>query len=165
MMLLWLACQPFTDSELTTFLRANRRAIDAVQASSEQIETLQTLRHGKGDGDYTYDGTITSSAYQGAIDVTGTGSSSANGSTLAWSFDLSYRDVVVDDIEMNGEVEATISIQITDGSVTVGHVVRGPLDLVGAVDGQADCAYAMTASSTSPASYTGTVSGVDVAPD
>jgi hypothetical protein len=159
--LLWLGCRDMTDAEIGTFLDVNTRAVNAVQASADQIETLQ--RHGKGDGDYSYDGTLESTAYDGTIDVVGTGSSAQGGTVLAWSLDLVYNDVSLEDITMNGPVHTTISIGIDNGQVTVGHVVRGPLEVEGAITGTADCAYSMSASSSHTAAYSGTVNGIDVA--
>lgn len=162
MILLLLGCRELSDAEIGRFLTANTRVLDAVQANADQVETFQSLRHGKGDGDYTYDGTIESTAFDGAIDVTGTGSSASGGTVLLWSLDLGYQDVGIEDIVMNGTIHSTISIGITDGDVTVTHVVRGPLELEGDVTGTADCAYSRTASSSQSPSYGGTVSDVDL---
>lgn len=166
LLLALFACGDLSSGEIVSLLEANTRVVANIEARSETIETK--LRHGQGDGDYTYEGVLEADGAwdAGAIAVSGSGSSSQGGTLLFYSFELDYDQVEVDGLVMDGPVDASIGVTIADGSVSVLYTVKGDLELSGDASGTASMDWSMNASSSvdqGQPRYGGTVNGRDVA--
>lgn len=163
----WFACGALAPGERDAFLDAHERLIRLVEVHADEVESL--VRHGKGDGDYVYAGTLypaSGEAWTGAVDVEGTGTVQQGGTRQAWSLTLTYDDVEIRDVQMNGTVDATLSLTI-DQTIAISDVLRGTLDLDG--DARAEGLafdYGMVVTSEDPVRrFTGEIDGreIDVA--
>lgn len=164
-----LGCAALGPNETDNFLDAQERLVRIVQAHAEAVEV--PVRHGKGDGDYVFEGTLlpaSGESWTGAVDITGVGTAQQGGTRLAWSLALHYDAVEIAGVQMDGEVDATMSMTL-DQTVALSDVLRGTLDLGGEARGEAvSFDYGMLVSSEDPVRrFTGTVDGrpIDVALD
>ena len=164
-----LGCAALGPSETDNFLDAHERIIRIVQAHAEAVET--PVRHGKGDGDYLFEGTLlpaSGEAWTGAVDISGVGTAQQGGTRLAWSLALHYDQVDIAGVTLDGDVDATLSMTI-DQTVALSDVLRGTLDLGGEARAEAVAFdYGMLVSSEDPVRrFAGTLGGkpLDVALD
>lgn len=154
-------------SDIDAILTAQTTIMADVEARSETIETLvpsQPAGHGRGDGDYVFDGVLDASAGgwdAGNISVSGTGTSASSGSVLGYQFHLVYNGVLVHGTTYDGPVDADLSVLISDGDVSVVDAITGTVTCAGDVTGDADMDWRMEASSTTGGHplYTGTING------
>lgn len=157
----------FSRADIDAILDANATIVADVEARTETIETLlpsDPAGHGRGDGEYAFDGVLDASAggwESGEVTVSGTGSSASSGSILLYQLHLVYDRVLVDGTTYDGDVDADLSVLISNGDVTVVDAITGTVTCAGDVTGDADMDWRMEASSTTGGQphYTGTISG------
>lgn len=140
-----------------------------VEARLDLVETLippEPTGHGKGDGDYAYEGVLEPSGAwtEGTVDVSGTGQSAGNGGLLTYDLRLTLDGVVREETTYDGAFAAQISIAIVDGEVSVSYVVDGDVACEGRVSGDADMDWTYAASSVDGGRphYQGTIDGRSV---
>jgi hypothetical protein len=167
LLLALFACGNLTDDEIEAVVDANTKVLANVEARAEQLETkVAERRHGQGDGDYTYDGSLEADGAwdSGVVALTGSGSSRQAQTILFYAWQLDYQEIDVDGLGMDGPVDATISITIAEGEVTVLYQVAGTLEVSGEATGSADMDWEMAADSSTGGQpvYSGTINGKDL---
>jgi hypothetical protein len=161
-------CGDLSASEIRDAVDANLTVLADVETRIDTIETkVSTARHGQGDGDYVYQGVLDPAGTWdgGTITVDGTGSSTFGGSILFSSLNLVLAGVDVDGVVLDGTLDVTIAVTITDGSVAITYDVHGDETISGSASGTADNAWSMSASGAEGGvpHYSGTVNGKDLA--
>jgi hypothetical protein len=172
LLLALFACGNLTDDQIEAVVDANTKVLANVEARAEQLETkVAERRHGQGDGDYTYDGSLEADGAwdSGVVALTGSGSSRQAQTILFYAWQLDYQEIEVDGLGMDraqgrGPVDATISITIAEGEVTVLYQVSGTLEVSGEATGSADMDWEMAADSSTGGQpvYSGTINGKDL---
>lgn len=162
-------CADLSGSERDQLLSDHVTMLADIEARLDTIETLipaEPAGHGKGDGDYAYEGVLAAAGAwtEGTVDVSGTGQSSNNGGILTSDLRLVYDGVVREGTTYEGPLSAQISIAIVDGDVSVSYAVAGTLACEGDVTGDADLDWTYSASSTDGGRphYLGTIDGKPV---
>ncbi len=164
-----VGCGEFSGAERDQLLSDHVTMLADVEARLETIETLippEPTGHGKGDGDYAYEGVLDAGGAwtDGTVDVSGTGQSSNNGGILTYDLRLTYDGVVREETTYDGALSTQINIAIVDGDVSVSYVVHGPIACDGRVTGDADMDWSYAASSVDGGRphYLGTIDGKSV---